>query len=970
MGHVLVLTGGLAASLSGQDPVWVRVGVQEGLPSGSVLSLLEDRKGFLWVGTFDGLARVSAEAVEPIRLPGPQVGQEVSRIFQGPDEALWAACADGPLVRVLGAEVRVWGEADGLKGSGFYALGEDPQGRLAVAGSEGFFLLEGGRFRRVPLPQSWGEEVPWAMARRGAELWCATRSGRLAVWDGTDFQDQARVPLGMVLDMAAGQDGQLWVINAEGIAWGDGRRWQVARELPFTPMGRLSGWAGASPLFAGVEGGIWERRGTVWQQVARPGEAKAITALRDRRGRLWVGTVGQGLRCLPGQGLTRLHRDTQGEDVGGIWSFLPEADTTWIGGERGLFAWREGESRLRKVPVPLPGPVLGFLRQGATLWVGTVNGLYRLRGGRAERVLAGQVSYVSALTPWNGGIAMATERGLVLLDGEGRFQRRVQGGPGRAFLNLVRVVDGQLLALGSQGIQRLEGDRLVAHDPQAPFGQSEVGPMARDAQGALWVAGVRGTFRKDSEGWRPFGFPWGSEPANIVALEVVKDRLVLGLSRGLAVKAGEQLSRLGPAQGFLGEAVNFNATAQDARGRVWIGAPDGAYRLDAPEALVPDHLPPPVILAGQGAAFPSRTTNLQFHFRTPAPLPPFRPRLQYAFGDEAWMDLGAQSHLTIPRLAPGSYRLRVRASTDDQHWEEGAPWRFEVIPAWYEHPATRGLAGLAGGLGLVAGWRRRNRALRRRNEHLEAEVARRTERLHQRNGDLEAAHGQVRQALDARVRQTRGVVHDLRGPLTSISLVVQRLETRVAPEEARMVDILRQESARLDGLLQQILDDARMEHLLPTLQLRPVHPFQVFEGLLDGLKVRAEAKGLSFTFEEAPGSQGVCILGDALALQQVLLNLVGNALKFTAQGSVEIHSWEDQGHWILEVRDTGRGMEPEAVERIFQPFSQTQAEDAAKGWGLGLSIVKGVVDQHRGVIEVDSLPGLGTVFRVRIPVAR
>ncbi|WLT30918.1 HAMP domain-containing sensor histidine kinase [Geothrix sp. PMB-07] len=96
--------------------------------------------------------------------------------------------------------------------------------------------------------------------------------------------------------------------------------------------------------------------------------------------------------------------------------------------------------------------------------------------------------------------------------------------------------------------------------------------------------------------------------------------------------------------------------------------------------------------------------------------------------------------------------------------------------------------------------------------------------------------------------------------------------------------------------------------------------------------------------------------------------MVGNALKFTKEGSIEVHSWERDGKWILETRDTGRGMKPEEIATIFQAFTQAQAGDLIEGWGLGLSIVKGLVDQHSGNIEVDSQPGFGTAFRVIIPI--
>ncbi|WIL22403.1 MAG: ATP-binding protein [Geothrix sp.] len=108
---------------------------------------------------------------------------------------------------------------------------------------------------------------------------------------------------------------------------------------------------------------------------------------------------------------------------------------------------------------------------------------------------------------------------------------------------------------------------------------------------------------------------------------------------------------------------------------------------------------------------------------------------------------------------------------------------------------------------------------------------------------------------------------------------------------------------------------------------------------------------------------------DTAALQQVVFNLIENALKFTpSPGSVGIRTRLEPTAWILDVWDTGRGIEPETIACLFQAFQQARDSDAILGWGLGLSICRALVEAHEGRIEVQSEVGKGSTFSVFLPL--
>jgi signal transduction histidine kinase len=214
------------------------------------------------------------------------------------------------------------------------------------------------------------------------------------------------------------------------------------------------------------------------------------------------------------------------------------------------------------------------------------------------------------------------------------------------------------------------------------------------------------------------------------------------------------------------------------------------------------------------------------------------------------------------------------------------------------------------------------------------------------------------------------VTHDLRSPLTSIMLTLDRLRDLV-PGRSALIDIMDREASRIEALLRNLLDQSRSEALLHSLKLSPTVPMEVTEGFEDVLRLKAEAKGLDFRLDVAPETGRVRIQADTATLHQVMLNLFENALKFTpAGGEVGIRSSVDpaEGLWILEVWDTGRGLDAKQIQDILEPFRQVMAGDAAQGWGLGLSICQDILEVHGGRLQIDSQPGQGAQFRMILPL--
>ncbi len=333
---------------------------------------------------------------------------------------------------------------------------------------------------------------------------------------------------------------------------------------------------------------------------------------------------------------------------------------------------------------------------------------------------------------------------------------------------------------------------------------------------------------------------------------------------------------------------------------------------------------------------------------------------------DGWQRISEGNTIRYERLSAGSYRFRVRTSLDGANWIEGPPVSLKVRPTWLEHPLGRTALVLIG-LALVGAfihWR--TMRLRKVAKTLEFQVGVRTRSLDQRNQELEVAHEQVKQILESKVVFTRMVVHDLRSPITTINLLADQMGVEAqgrGETPPAQLDIIAKEADRLEELLRRLLDQSRSEAVDQTLHMVRTGPLQLLDGMEDVLRLKAEWAGLHFSWDAEPIEGQV--LADALAVQQVLLNLFGNALKVTSPGgSVGVRSGVKGERWVLEIWDTGRGLDAGEMERLFRPFTQVEISDIGKGWGLGLSIVKSLVDAHGANITVESKPGHGSTFRI------
>ena len=213
--------------------------------------------------------------------------------------------------------------------------------------------------------------------------------------------------------------------------------------------------------------------------------------------------------------------------------------------------------------------------------------------------------------------------------------------------------------------------------------------------------------------------------------------------------------------------------------------------------------------------------------------------------------------------------------------------------------------------------------------------------------------------------------HEIRTPMNGVLGMAEVLESALTdPEHKRMISTIRKSGETLLNILNDILDMSKIEAGKMELEEVPFSPVDLAERVEDLHRLMAEEKGLDFEVLVSTGAE-TRRMGDPFRVQQILHNLVSNAIKFTDRGEVTVEVSGRRGTpLVLEVRDTGIGMSPQEIERLHEEFRQADSSVTRRfgGTGLGMSITRTLVQRMGGDIKVTSEPGVGTTIRITLPL--
>ena len=1065
---------GLLANETGAEPPpenrlrFKRLTTDQGLSDSTVEAVLQDRRGFMWFGTADGLNRYDGydfKVYTPDELdPDSISGGYIWDLYEDREGVLWVATSTGLSRYIRETDTFVSYVHDptddaSLSQNNVQHVVEDGRGQLWVATSGGLNRLDrlDGTFARYMPdagdPQSLSHgDVQVLHEDSGGRLWVGTQGG-LDLFDEEldgflhyrhDADDESSLSHDFVRAITEDGAGRLWVGTEDGLNRLDpGRRDRFTRYQsdPSDPASIQARrvWTvledSRGVLWAGTDrGGLAyfdpDREAFV-HYVHDPSDVLSIssnvvrTLYEDATGDLWTGNYAGGVNLADRSSValstySHVREDPRSLNHDSVLAFFEDSSgEVWVGTEDGLARFDRAEGRFLRYlhapgdPETLSAPAVLSIHEDrrGQLWVGTYGGglnrLDRETGTfvrhrlEQERDPSGERSQIwSIADDRQGYLWVGTFGGLFRVDpaGDGSvLYRHDPADPTSLGHDIVWDLHedraGRLWAgtHAGLGLYDREQDSFVNYrhrvgDPGS-LSFDQVTAIYDDPEARLWVGthgGGLNLFDRRRQSFTTFRLADGL-PSDVV-LSVVADLggdLWLGTNKGLSryIPRTGTFANFDHNDGLQGRQFNRRAALRSRTGELFFGGING-FNVFFPDSIQVNSVAPPVVITGfrifnqpveigDGAPLQKQISEadtislrhgqsvLSFEF---AALDFRNPdRNEYAFMlegfDADWVRAGTQRSVTYTNLAPGTYTFRAKGSNNNGVWnEQGTAIRLIVPPPIWAHWWFR-LASLAALGGLVfAAYRLRVRTFRNHNLALEAEIGERrgVERERERlMAEMEIKGIELERQNSELERFAYTVSHDLKSPLVTIRGFLGLLEKDAEAGDwegmrgdIRQIDAASKTMARLLG---EVLELSRIGRVAnPAEEIGLTQLAKEAAELLGGqLKERA------VELEIAPDMPTV--LGDRIRLLEVFQNLIANGAKFMddqRQPRVSVGAHVEDDRVVCFVQDNGRGVDPRYHDKIFGLFERLHPD--AEGSGIGLALVKRIVEVHGGRVWVES----------------
>jgi signal transduction histidine kinase/ligand-binding sensor domain-containing protein/CheY-like chemotaxis protein len=1044
--------------MAGQRYSFKEYGQEAGLANLDIYCLMQDRTGFLWVGTENGLFRYDGRQFRAYTREQGLPLAEIEALHQSADGQIWAGTSQG-LTRLRGD---VFETVRPGPGESVHAIASDGRGNLYVGTSLGLLVAApavppGKReFRLHTVAASNGRQNVYGIAVESAErVWygcglsvCLLEGGSSRIVGGPEVPRESW--RGFLLD----QQGSLWVRSLTSLmvlAKGAAKFQRRDAGLPLSGRNPAVLMDGDSEIYVPTSQGLARRSASGWTLIRKANGLPSTSVtyfLQDREGSAWIAMDGVGLVRWRGYKSAETWTESEGLSHDIVWSLGRDArGTLWAGTQAGLsrFAEQSGQWQAWKHPRLGIGPVLALVAgRDRTWWAGQApGGLFHMDPGTGKAEHYGAESGLSnewvfsLATDAQGRIWVGTGSGLYL-GSRGAVGWRfksipIPGGSARTIQAILVDSRGWVWVNTSAGLVRLENGRWRQFTTADGLLHDNTLNLTEAPDHAVWVGyrdpiGIsRLEFTGDRVSVRHFGPVNGLWTAKSYFLRF--DRrgwLWVGTDLGAEYYDGVVWRNLDKADGLMVNDCNQNAFLDDEDGSVWIGTSKGLTHFLHPAAVRPPPADPAMVLTwlrlgdiavppGRGAEVPYSRRSLSAGFAALTFVNEDKVRFRHRLLglDSTWTQT-RQTEAHYAGLPPGPFSLEVQTGTAEGKWYPAtARVSFRVLPPWW-----RAWWAISAGVALVClsargllAWRLR-RILGRQLE-LERAVEDRTHKLllEQRHALEEKARAEREKAIvemqkveieellvetqqAARVKSEflANISHEIRTPLNGIMGMTElMLQTTLTGEQTDFLGLVKMSADSLLTVVNDILDFSKMEAGRMELDCGEIDLAEMVRAVLASFEGTAQKKGLSLWQRVAPTVPGF-LMGDAGRLRQVLLNLVGNAVKFTATGSVGIVAEEcgisdgpdmscgappcrlpDEGvrRVHFQICDTGIGIPAAKQALIFEPFRQVDGSTTRHygGTGLGLSISQRLVAMMGGRIWVQSQPGAGSTFHFTITAA-
>lgn len=999
--------------------------MNDGLLSNAVRNIIQDPCGFIWFGTDYGLCRYDGTQVQPYRIPQLGINQYVSALYASED-AIYVGTAKGVFQLMEKAQqfVRLPMEINSVVTN----LAMDKDGNLWVATMEHgvwCYVIKTGQAKQYQLKGGYNGAAQ-VMIDHANQVWTITNWGEPFVQRLNRLHDRFEtVALAYSrnyngLRMLQTSDGRMWLGTWEEgllLMHADGSLEQMLSPT----LAKVGNHIHAlferddDTICIGCDDGIfcfnpktreWKRLFDDHQSV-NDRFVYAITS--DMEGGLWLGTFYGGVHYVSPIG-KRFEAFTIETGLRGnvISRFCEDKyGRIWVASDDGgLMCYSPKEGRFVDYPhqdvlAHQNAHALSF--SGDELWVGTyTNGVFVLdmeTGIMRQYMQTGDphsldnTSCYALYTDIRGWTWVGTMEGLNLYNRtENHFEHI--GKTNEMIIDIDEDWNGHLwLSTQGAGLWRcgIKDKRLkqYLHDDKDPASltSDQVNCTLVDERGQLWIGTLDGLCRYDAkrDGFDRIRLEVPSR--NIMGIIEDNGALWLSTERGIVryepgaddTKAGDktltrpQTQRFTLHDGLVSEQFQPNSGLKASDGRIYFGSTSG-FNSFLPYQIKANHVMPPVYITGMSImnreeytaeGLPldlSQTKELilgysdaqmvAFSFASLSYCSPEKNQYAYMLEgfDRDWNYVGNQNRATYTNLPAGTYIFRVKATNNDGAWSSNEAALQIVVypPLWWSWWAKVLYLLLIG----VAIWYYVRFRLKRAEHQHQQEIVRLNEE-------------KEKEVREARLNFFTMIAHEIRTPVSLIIGPLEKLMKVGSPTDD--LRVINRNAHRLLELVNQLLDFRKVEQQSLVIHFAPQNIHELIKSISERFAPTFEQGGKRFSVEY-PDEQFTAII-DREAVTKVVSNLLTNANKYTTdEVRLSCHAGPDEDHFQIVVADNGIGIKEEDQQRIFEPFFQ--AEGNKPGTGIGLNIVKNIVDLHHGTISVASAVGKGSAFTVVLPVSQ
>ncbi|MFN0200731.1 MAG: response regulator [Bacteroidia bacterium] len=524
----------------------------------------------------------------------------------------------------------------------------------------------------------------------------------------------------------------------------------------------------------------------------------------------------------------------------------------------------------------------------------------------------------------------------------------------------------------------------------------EINDITQSNNGALWLATTLGLLKYQAKKIEKLNVGEVTNPSIQSVFLDAKGQVWFAYEKGLAIYQPEGCIVFDEKAGLAEKKVGYARLLIDSRNRIWVGTNKGLNFTPTYQIIDQNTTPCLVNIEYDGAE--ADVNNMSFGFGKFLKLFFIAPsvntsgtRYEYRIvgKDSTWKKM-ASNYVILNGLEGGEHILEVRAIQSGNYtWSKPLRVAFKVYRFWYQKPWLLTLLGIAlicGTIGIfrLYAWRlnARSRELENMVQERTLEVTRqnslieeRNNKLQQVNVELGLAKQKAEEAASAKAQFLSSITHEIRTPLNGVIGITNSLiESDPRPDQMENLNILEFSAKNLLSLVNDVLDFNKLDANRMELEMIPFDVYLLLENIIKTFKYTIQAKGIGLELKMGENVPQM-ITGDPLRLNQVLTNLIGNAIKFTQQGGVVLQvicdKREDRKATLtFEVHDTGIGIPEDRVDKIFQGFTQASADISRRfgGTGLGLAISNKILKLQNSQLQVHSVFGKGSTFFFTIEV--